>query len=386
MTTAAILSDLGELHYQMEGYQKAHECFEEALRIKKVNLNNDDHLSIADALFDCGLVHHKLGDDNSAMLCFNDVLRIRKLHFEEEDECIAGVLLEIGNILSSKEQWHKALKTYEQVLKITRNLDRKKKKSTTFTNIVYCGTATPRQYPVVKPLDVASIHYSISMCHQKLKKFDDSLRHAQMALDIYKDALESDDHMDLCDILEVMGQTYQLKGMYHESLKYFKEILRIKKLNLSLDNVQLATTYDQVSALYQVQRESEKALKHMKESLRIRSTQLGNDHPEVGTTLFGMGIIFCDMGKHTDAVKCYETALTIRKRKLGCNSIQVAQILHNLGSVHAMRKEYKRALYRWRGALSIYRGLGFSDDDNMVKCTLGNITMAEDLNKQQMEK
>ena len=93
-----------------------------------------------------------------------------------------------------------------------------------------------------------------------------------------------------------------------------------------------------------------------------------------------MGIIFCDMGKHSDAVKCYETALTIRKRKLGCNSIQVAQILHNLGSVHAMRKEYERALYRWRGALSIYRLLGFPDDNNMVKCTLGNIQMAEGLN------
>lgn len=73
-------------------------------------------------------------------------------------------------------------------------------------------------------------------------------------------------------------------GEVDEALKYHKEALRIRQINLGQNHLKIAHSLDNIAGLYQKQRKYEKSLKSLKHALKIRTFCLGNDHVEIATT------------------------------------------------------------------------------------------------------
>ena len=130
--------------------------------------------------------------------------------------------------------------------------------------------------------------------------------------------------------------------------------------------------------MYQKQNEHQKALKCLKEALRIRRLQLHDDDIEISKTLFGMGIVFAAINDKENAAECYKTSLDISSRSNSHPKLE-AQTLHQIGCLEAAKWNYREALHNWRTCLSKYRESGLRDDHYMVACTLGNIEMAENV-------
>ena len=96
-----------------------------------------------------------------------------------------------------------------------------------------------------------------------------------------------------------------------EAMKYHKEGLNVRKLNLGSNHVKVAASLDDIAGIYQKVGENERALKCLTESLRIRKLHLGSDSMEIATNLFGMGIVFAALSNNEKAMECYNASLDI---------------------------------------------------------------------------
>lgn len=84
------------------------------------------------------------------------------------------------------------------------------------------------------------------------------------------------------------------------------------------------------------------ALAAYHEALRILKVKLGNDHLDVARVLHYIGVVLSEMTDLVDAVRCYEESLRIRRKNLGDEHKDVARTLHNLGLVYYESGHYEK--------------------------------------------
>jgi tetratricopeptide (TPR) repeat protein len=187
-----------------------------------------------------------------------------------------------------------------------------------------------------------------------------------------------DSHLSVANTLHCLGYVCDAQNEPRDAMKYHKEGLNVRKVNLGKNHVLTAASLDDVAGMYQKVGENEKALQCLKEALRIRKLQLVNDSMDIATTLFAMGIVFAASNDNEKASECYSASLAISARN-GSNPKLEAQTLHQIGVVNASRCLYREALQSWRTSLSKYREAGLADDHYLVTCTLGNLEVAENV-------
>lgn len=108
-------------------------------------------------------------------------------------------------------------------------------------------------------------------------------------------------------------------------MKFHKQGLNIRKINLGSNHVSIAASLDDIAGIYQKLGEYEKALKCLEESLRIRKLQKDCDRMEIATNLFGMGIIYAANNDNERAMECYHSSLEI-SCQIGSNPKLEAQV------------------------------------------------------------
>jgi tetratricopeptide (TPR) repeat protein len=107
------------LHHQ-EFTERALQCFEESLNIRKRRLGEDSK-EVGDTLNTMGYLQAKRGELDDALNLLWGALRIRKLHEDQSNSIkCSETLKNIGNVHREKQEHGLAVECYEECLRIRR--------------------------------------------------------------------------------------------------------------------------------------------------------------------------------------------------------------------------------------------------------------------------
>lgn len=190
-----IYNCLGRLYDIFGKKEKAHQCFEKALRIRR---ESRDRWGEAIILSELGSIYDDLGQKEEALRYYNEALGIKREVGDHGGE--GKTLNKLGIVYDDLGQKEEALTYYEQALDISREVGDRGAEGTTLNN---------------------------------LGKFYNALGQKQEALTYFQQALNISREVGNRSVegitLNNLGSVYAKLGQKQEALRYFKEALDITR-------------------------------------------------------------------------------------------------------------------------------------------------------------
>ncbi|HEY9692395.1 MAG TPA: CHAT domain-containing protein [Oculatellaceae cyanobacterium] len=247
----------------------------------------------------------------------------------------ADRLYQQGKQQVQKSQYQAALQSFEQALKVYRQI---KARSSEALTINYIALAENQLGNHLKALDLY-----------------------QQALTIFK---ELDDRWNEGTTLNNLGIAYVNMSRYNQALELFQQALAVRQeVN---DKEGEGVTLNQLGLLYQDLGDKPQALRFFQQALILRKA--AKDSLGEALTLNALGLYYRNLEQYPQAIEHYEQALTIFKQ-FGVRKGE-ATILNNLGDIQLNQNQYLPALKLFQQALNIYKEIGDRASQGTI---LGNI-------------
>ena len=205
--------------------------------------------------------------------------------------------------------------------------------------------------------------------------------------------MSNDVHEELAQLNSLISSLHA-QGRYEEAIRYAIEARDLALYRLGDENLDYATTLNDLAVLYQLTGSYAKAEPLLQKALQIRIRALGEEHPHVADSLNNLGALYFSMGKYGAVEPLYNRALEIIRKSFGEDDPEYATGLHNLGALYNAIGNYTAAEQILRQTLEIrQRALGEQDRsvaeslDNLaqVYAKVGNYASAEDLYRRALE-
>lgn len=379
---------VGQTFIELDLFDKALECFQEALEIAK---NSNDDALIADSLgyvgdallcFDrpeeaqetfslalnmlpastapstlavffnrLGKALRELGLSDEAMDNFRQALEIHtKLHGSTNHQDTTVSLNNIGLTFLDQGQSQEALiylkktlemrkavhptphvmlaKSYQEMGSVLQNLCRFKEALEFYREDL---EMTKKLHGSTNHTGVAAALGRISLIYNHLRRFDEALKYSHEALEIRRSVFGSTNHVDLAFSLNNVGMDLFNLGRYQEGMKYLQECVKVSKVIDSLATPAFLSNYAQsLGALGKFK----EALSLIKQALSMRSYSY-NKLLRKANFLNEMGICLFSLGNFQEALDVGQEALDIRKKHLHENDVKLASSLRIIAKCHA---------------------------------------------------
>ena len=216
---------------------------------------------------------------------------------------------------------------------------------------------------------------------QSRGRFEEKTGHYDKALEMYMEDLKikvpllGSNDLEVATTLNEMGVVYDRKGLYDKALEMYEKSLKIRLAELGKDHRLVADTYGNMGGVYDSQEKFEKALDMYRNSLNIYLTALGNDRPEVATTYHNMGVVYKSQGQYQEALNMYSKCLKIYLTALGEGHPHVAATYHSMGSVYRSQLQYDNALEVYDKSLKIKMAVLGEDHPDVAQTynNMGNV-------------
>jgi len=364
------LQRLGVLYYELQQYQKALDCDNQAVAIERTVGNRAVE---ALTLTNIGAVYRELGDRQKALEYDNQALHGQRAVGNHTGEALT--LTNFGIVYSDLGKMQKALDFFKQALLIERVLGDRADEALTLTDI---GATYLNVGEIQKALDYDNRALPIERALGDRGTEEKTLNNIgkvywqtgeqQKALDFFKQALlieravgdRADEARSLSNIGAVLSET----GEQQKALDYYTQALEIER---ALDDrTDEARTLSNIGGIYSAVGEKRKALDYYNQALEIeRSLEV----PAVKVnTLNAIGTVYSDVGEKQKALDYYTQALEI-ERALE-DRMDEAATLNNIGLVYSYVEEQQKALGYYNKALPIERDV----EDHVAEArTLSNI-------------
>jgi len=204
-----------------------------------------------------------------------------------------------------------------------------------------------------------SFNCKLSAAEAKVDKGDIELIRInyKSATILFKEAVElvPDGHeLKKAEYLQKWGNAASDAGLYDESQIALEKCLAIRERLLPKDDIDLATTLNNLAELYRSQGKYEKAEPLYQKSLGIWETKLGKDHPDVATSLNNLAMLYMSQGKYEEAEPLYQKSLGIWETKLGKDHPDVATSLNNLAELYRAQGKYEEREPLYQRSLGIW--------------------------------
>ena len=146
-----------------------------------------------------------------------------------------------------------------------------------------------------QPLEAATIHSYLGQLHCDRRQWQLSLKHYELALDLFKRHLPSSNHPTIALVHDGLGSLYLSKGEYRAAQHEFEYCLELQTRVLPTGHPDIAGTYNNLGGVFNEMGQYERALLYHFEALAIATVTLPSAHNDV---------------------KLYEHNITETKRKL----------------------------------------------------------------------
>ena len=354
---ADYLSDLADYYLQKYDFIKTIECYENALKIFKINRkeNSSEFIDITTYLAD---TYQKNGNYNKGEKYFQIAKELTKKLYGENSNEYNFILISIATFYYQKGDFKLAEKLYLNSIENTKiNFGENSLEYVTAINnlgmLYYEINNMPKSDSLInKSASIIkyiygenSEEYAMSLNNFGLKKY--SIGDFQNAEKYFKEsALKRKDilgdlNSDYAASLLNLGIINISIGNYNAAETYSKEAIQIFKLN----NMQemYATAYNNLGLIYFLKEDYLKAEELFIEGLKIKKIILGESHPDYARSLFALGLLYLDRENFEKAEDYLSQSITLNKSAYGNEGINYASNINILGLLYTQIGKYREA-------------------------------------------
>ena len=287
-------------------------------------------------------------------------------------------LVKQGEQEIDKGQFQKAFETFQEALKLARQLKDRYAEGQALGDIafVYNSWGQPQKALEInnQALTIAremgdhtqesTILNNIGDVYQGIGQLEEALKYLNQALPI---ARKISDRSLEATISSNIGLLYQGTGKPEEALKYLNQALPIARevSNRSME----ATILSNIGLTYQGIGKSEEALKYLNQALPI-AREVSNRSMEA-TILSNIGLTYQGIGKSEEAFKFFNKSLPIA-RELSNRSLEAA-ILGNIGVTYQGIGKLEEGLKYANQSLVIAREVGNRNEEAAALIAIGSV-------------
>ena len=315
----------GRLNDVSGDYDKMISNYNDSLHIFRES--NETDLNVSIALSNLGVAHSRKKEYKEAIEYCKEALRIRKMH-TQNDEDVADSLFNIGNLYDEWEKHQEAVPYLEGSLKLYRSL-------------------------------VGDEDISIANCQVKLVTIYRHSGDVESAINSFSDALyvceevgEDAEEQLLIPIYKGLGECYLSEGDLESALESFASCLKIQKIELGDNCIEMASTCDSIGLIYQKSEKLDEAMQFYKKALQIHEEHYGRISPQC----FALHVKICNVliaqESYHDAIDHLHECIQLCSTE-GTKSEDVAMFQHQLGIVHKKLNNHEDAINSLKTAASI---------------------------------
>ncbi|MHA7877966.1 MAG: tetratricopeptide repeat protein, partial [Bacteroidota bacterium] len=206
------------------------------------------------------------------------------------------------------------------------------------------------------------------------------LRYYEQALEMRKALYKDQDHPDVAESLNNMGNAYTTAlGEAQKGLRYYEQALEIRKaLYKDQDHPHVAESLNSVGMAHKALGEVQKGLEYLVQALEMRKALYkGQNHPHVAQSLNNVGVAYKDLGEVQKGLEYLAQALEMRRALYkGQNHPHMAQSLNNVGVAYEALGAIQKGLEYQVQALEMRRALHKGQQHPHVTSSLNNVGMA----------
>jgi len=263
-----------------------------------------------------------IGEFDDAERMFVKLLEAQEEALGDDDPELAGTLLKIAAMREQQNNYEGARESFHRTLELFEDI-------------------RPDQAVV------ATCHAGLANIDFAEEKFEEAELEAQMALDLRKAHLDSND-LQLGVSYELMARIY--RGRYQYPHRKFLEVdtlylqaIRIFEKNFGANHLDVATLVYDLAEHRRLQRRYREAEPLLKRAYNIRKDNLGEKDAIVAETLDSLGGLYEEQGRSTQAGDAYTQALEVWEHLLGPEHEDVLRRLNNLVVLYRLYGKFAAA-------------------------------------------
>lgn len=177
------------------------------------------------------------------------------------------------------------------------------------------------------------------------------------------------------------GNSYNAKGIeqarmgvWNEALHLWEKALEVRLCVLGDKHVDVANTYNNIGIAQGKLGLQVEALQSLRKALDIRKDYYGLVHKEVAATLHNIGNVYQQNGELEAALQCFFECKVQQEHIMGSSQhAEVARACIAIGHCYYEADAYVDAREAYMDALTIFRSIGFPEDDSEITTTLEDI-------------
>jgi tetratricopeptide (TPR) repeat protein len=294
----------------------------EMLAEQLVDMNALDRVEAADYVKYYADQQEAIGEFDDAERMFVNLLEAQEEALGDDDPELAGTLLKIAALREQQDNFEGARESYHRVLELFEDI-------------------RPDQAVI------ASCHAGLAAIDLALDKLDEAEQHAQIALDLRKAHLDSND-LQLGVSYELLARIYRSRYQYPhrrflEVDTLYLQSVRILEKNLGTNHLDVASLLFDLAEHRRSQRRYRESEPILKRALNIRRQVLGENDRLVAETLDSLGNLYEEQGRSTQAGETYSQALALWEKLLGAEHEDVLQRLNNLVVLYRLYGKFELA-------------------------------------------
>lgn len=261
-------------------------------------------------------------------------------------------LLDRVDKLRDEEQYERAIRLYENGIRVCENQGEEKHPYYTFM------------------LNNAAFIY------KKIGNYE-------RAENLYKKSLKTNErlfgreHENYIKDLEYMSTCYSEAGKYKEAEETQKECLKLKEKVFGKDHHKYASGLNDLANIYAKTGRYKEALQLFKKSLGEIKRAHGKNHWHYIVGLNNLGSIYLRMDQYKEAEEQYQNSLALAKATLGEKDYRYAMGLHNLGYTYYQMGKYDKAKELLERSMDINKEIS-GENDPYYGMNLNNLAMIYD--------
>ena len=398
------LNNFAELRHIQGNYQKAKELFDQALDIRRNELNSDDpdYYLFGQSLHNLARLETDLGHYSNAEKHYRQALKINEQIQTENLRFLRGRSYnDLAKLYFLQAKYEEAENNYQQALTINKEILEKNHPNIA-SNLDKLGDVYMAQtryneaelkylealeirkdyYRGEDYLAIADSYTSLAWLYQTLKDYEKARSYYYQTLGIQRKLFEDKDHPDIATSYNNLAVLYQEQGFNEEAEQYYIDVLDKYKKAFSEDHSTVATAYNNLALFYHQKEQYNEAEKNYINALNIYERILGESHFLVVNCYNNLAIFYNEQGqyekvaeyyvklanfyygqnRYEEAEPFYLEALRLYKESLGGSNLQVADSLAHLALLYQEQRRYDEAEPLFKKSLELRRQILGEDD------------------------
>ena len=228
-----------------------------------------------------------LGEYKAAVNYYEQALAIDRAVFGESHHTVIRDLNNLGMAWQALAETGKAIKTYEQVLRIV------------------------KEFPGEKhPHMLGTVLNNLGLLWSGKGDYGKAIEYYEQALTNWE-KIFSKNHPKIAVTLSNLGTAQYALGNLQQAADIFHQARSINESIYGKIHVDVAADLNNLGAVYNDMGEPEKAIEYYEEALTIWLEIYNERHPNIAVTLANLGELYSAQGQKEEAKKCFESAYAI---------------------------------------------------------------------------